>query len=77
MVNKMKEKNELLKECAMTLQTPKVSDWYHKNLRGKPQADTINLLEVAVSKGDLTVREALSVVLVVGIQWNLKFEGVP
>lgn len=70
------EKEELLKECINVFRTTKVMEWYKENLEKKPQYETINSLEIAVSNGKLTVREALSIALIVGVQWNVKFEGV-
>ena len=73
----MNQKKKLLKECAKTLEKPNVSKWYAKKLEGKPQGDTIKTLEKAIVKRELLPREALSVALIVGYQWNVKFEGVP
>lgn len=69
-------KNELLKECAKILQSSKVSKWYKKHLESEPQYETINELAFGVFQEELTVREALSIALIVGVQWNIKFEGV-
>jgi len=73
----MKKKEELIKECAKILQSPKVSKWYKEYLEAKSQVYTIDSLEFGVSRGKLTLREALSIALIVGVQWNIKFEGVP
>ena len=70
-------KRELLKECVAVLKTRKVNQWYKENLEGNSQGESINSLEVAVSNDKLSIREALSVALVVGIQWDEKFKGVP
>lgn len=51
--------------------------WYAEKLEGKNQGDTINSLEKAVQIGELTINEALSIAFVVGLQWNVKFKGVP
>lgn len=71
------KKIELLKACVEILERPKVSQWYSENLEKKSQSDTINSLVDGVSKGKISIREALSIALVVGAQWNEKFEGVP
>jgi hypothetical protein len=71
------KKEELVKECAKILEKPKVAKWYDEKLETKPQSETINELEKAITKGELTLREALSICLIVGVQWNVKFEGVP
>ena len=73
----MNKKNELLKKCAKIFKQTHVENWYRKNLEGKPQHDTINVLEKAVQNKELTVKEALSIALIVGVQWYEKFEGVP
>jgi len=73
---KMKKK-ELLQECKEIMMSPKVEKWYKENLETKPQYETINSLEKAVGNNELTIREALSLCLIVGSQWNVKFEGVP
>jgi len=71
------KKSELLKECVKILEKPHIKQWYDKELKGKPQHETINSLEKAVRDGILTIREALSIAFIVGVQWNVKFEGVP
>jgi hypothetical protein len=70
-------KKELLKECVKIMATPKVEKWYTENLETKSQKETIDTLIQAYNKGELTLREALSIALIVGYQWNVKFEGVP
>jgi len=70
------KKNELLKECAKIFEKPSVEQWYEENMRGKPQAETINDLERGVKSGKLSLRDALSIALIVGVQWYEKFEGV-
>jgi len=70
-----RKKSELLKECVKLLSTPKVEHWYKEHLESTRQVETINILERAVSTGELSLREALSVCLVVGVQWHDKFEG--
>jgi hypothetical protein len=71
------KKEELVKDCAKIMGSFKVSNWYQKNLETNSQGETINELVKAVIEKELTIREALSVCLIVGIQWNVKFEGVP
>ena len=73
----MTEKNQALKECIEVLKSPYVQKWYDKNLSSAPQTDTIKMLERGVDRGELSTREALSISLLVGYQWNVKFEGVP
>jgi hypothetical protein len=72
----MKEKNELVKECTEIIQRPSVIVWYDKNMKDAPQYDTIKTLMKAIRRNDLTLEEALSILLIVGIQWNVKFDGV-
>ena len=71
------KKDELLKECMKIMQEPWVAKWYKENLETKSQIETINTLVCGVESGKLTARQALSIALVVGVQWNVKFEGVP
>jgi hypothetical protein len=71
------KKNELLKECAKQLNQPNIKAWYQKNLTGKPQYKTINALTEAIEKKELSLKEALSIALIVGVQWKEKFVGVP
>ena len=73
----MSKKKELLKECIEILKkNPKVERWYQENLENRPQKETINSLQNGVSKGHLSIREALSIAIVVGLQYYEKFEGV-
>jgi len=74
---KMSQKNELLKKCANIFKQTHIEMWYRENLHGKPQYDTINALEKGVQNKELGIKEALSIALIVGVQWNVKFEGVP
>jgi len=71
------KKNELLKECVEQLKQPNVMAWYEKNLERKPQYETINALIEAIENKELSLKEALSIALIVGIQWKEKFAGVP
>lgn len=73
----MEKKSELIKECIEILAKPNISTWYDKNLKGTPQYQTINLLEKAIKENQLSIKEALAICLIVGFQWNVKFEGVP
>jgi hypothetical protein len=73
---KMK-KEELLKECTKVLERPNVSAWYRENFEGKPQSETIKTLNSAILSCKLSVYEGLCICLIVGVQWNDKFEGVP
>lgn len=70
----MVSKMELVKECIDIMRDPHVLDWYEQNFEGKNQYDSINTLEAAVNIGELTVRQALSLALIVGVQWNVNFE---
>jgi hypothetical protein len=72
-----KKKMEFLKECVKVLEEGDGAKWYDENMKGKAQSETINDLEHGISSGKLTIREALSIALIVGVQWNEKFEGVP
>lgn len=73
----MCEKKKLLEECIAVMKKPEVEEWYNEYLQGKPQYYTISTLEKAVLNKELTIKDALSLAFVVGIQWNYKFEGVP
>jgi len=68
------KKRELLLECARTLQKLNVEKWYNEHLDKKPQAETINTLLNGIVEGHLTTKEALQIALIVGVQWNVKFE---
>lgn len=70
-----KKKNELLKECLELITDPKVVTWYNKNLLGKTQYNTLKSLETAIQNNELTLMEALSIALITGVQWDVKFEG--
>ena len=71
----MKRKKELLKECIKILKNnKKVEQWYQENLENRSQHETINSLQDGISKGHLSIREALVIAIVVGLQWNEKFE---
>ena len=71
------EKNMALKECIKVLEAPKVLKWYETNLETMPQYETIKTLEKGIELGEITITEALSICLLTGIQWSVKFEGVP
>jgi hypothetical protein len=58
------------------MQKASVTQWYDENLKGKPQVETINSLSHGIASGKLSIDEALSLALVIGYQWNEKFEGV-
>lgn len=71
------KKDRLLKEAVEVLKKPHVEKWCDKNLKGRSQADTIKDLLRGIKESKLTVEEALYVIFVVGLQWDVKFEGVP
>ena len=71
------KKNELIKECISILQSPKVSKWYEENLKDKSQVVSLVSLENAVADIELTVYEALVLAFICGLQWDMKFKGVP
>ena len=73
----MNKKDELLKECARIMESPGVIAWYQQNLKSQPQSETIKALEKGVSSGKLSLKAALSIALIVGVQWDVKFKGVP
>jgi hypothetical protein len=73
----MKKKAELLKEIVLMIAKPKIQKWYAENLEKYPQAETINALEKGLINNELTYREALSLAILTGVQWNEKFEGTP
>jgi hypothetical protein len=56
---------------------PRVSNWYEKNMMNKSQVDTIDVLLNGINANELTTKEALCIALIVGVQWDVKFEGVP
>jgi len=68
------EKKKLLKECLDIFRKPNVEEWYKKNLKEKNQYYTINSLEKGVQTKELSIREALALALVIGVQWNVNFE---
>lgn len=70
-------KNELVQETIEVLENPKVAIWYEKNLKGMNQKSTITILEMGINLKELTIKEALHIAFLVGLQWNVKFEGVP
>ena len=71
------EKDKALRKCIEVLNSPSVEKWYETNLETMPQSNTIPTLEKGIEKGEITTREALSICLLVGLQWSVKFEGVP
>jgi len=71
------EKNMALKKCIEVLESPSVLTWYETNLSTMPQSETVKTLEKGIERGEITTREALSICLLVGLQWNIEFEGVP
>ena len=73
----MKKKSELLKEVVLTMARPNIQKWYAEKLETRPQAETINALVDGINSRELTNREALAIAMLVGVQWNEKFEGVP
>jgi len=73
----MKKKAELLKEIVLMTAHPKIQKWYNLNLETTPQAETIDNLVKGIDKKEITVREALALALLTGVQWNVKFEGTP
>ena len=69
----MKRKKELLKECGKILETSNVAYWYKENLQSQSQYDTINMLIRGIKREEISLREGLSIALIVGFQWNIKF----
>lgn len=71
-------KNRLLVECVEFMKnSPHVQKWYDENLKGENQAETINSLMKGIEEKKLTVKEALFIAFIVGLQWKEKFEGIP
>ena len=68
------EKKKAMLEAAKVLETPWVATWYESELENKPQAETVACLDAALRNGRLSPHEALSIALLVGFQWNEKFE---
>ena len=68
------KKAKLLEECIATMKKPHIQAWYDKNLKGKNQYYTLSTLNGAVNRQELTLREALDLAFIVGIQWNVDFE---
>lgn len=77
MSSKTNPKKEVLKQCAKIMSSPIVARWYKENMEGQPQANTIETLTTGVASKALRIEEALSIALIIGVQWNVKFEGVP
>ena len=73
----MTTKKELLQKCKETLENTRIFKWYDKNLTGDNQGNTIQSLMLGIEHKEITVEEALYIALLVGVQWNVKFEGVP
>jgi len=73
----MPTKEELTKEIAKLLQQPLIEDFYKRYLENDSQGNTIITLTTGVKSGKLTIEQALSIALIVGIQWEVKFEGTP
>jgi hypothetical protein len=71
-------KKQMADECVKLFTRKQVQEWYAKNLEGKDQGDTLDTLEtVLVATPELTIREALAIMWVVGVEWKEKFEGTP
>jgi len=73
----MSNKASMLKRWASVLTDPKVQAWYQLNMESHPQGETVSILIDAVEMKQLTLKEALSIAVIVGYQWNIKFEGIP
>lgn len=69
------KKDVLLKECVSIMRSEKLEKWYNKNLKGKPQENTISVLEKAVESNELTIKEVLVISFVIGFQWLEEFDG--
>ena len=69
------KKDVLLKECLSIMRSEKLEKWYNKNMKGKPQENTISVLEKAVESNELTIKEVLVVSFVIGFQWLREFNG--
>ena len=73
----MCKKKKLLEECIAVMKKDEVEQWYNQNLKDKSQYYTLSTLEKAVLNKELTIKVALTIAFVVGVQWHVKFEGVP
>ena len=73
----MGKKDILIKQSVKILEMPRVRKWYSENLETTGQEETIDRVKNGFHKGELTIEEALTIVFIVGYQWNVKFEGVP
>lgn len=71
------KKDKLLKECVEVMKKPHVEKWYSTNMEKQSQSESITKLEQAVINHDLVLHDALCLALVVGYQWDVKFEGTP
>ena len=71
------KKNELLKKAAEQMRNPWVAKWYEDHLEGKSQGETIDVLLEGIIDHSLTIHAALMIAFVTGVQWKVKFEGVP
>ena len=70
-------KSELLDECREVLERPLVEQFYERYMERTSQRDTIKVLQEGIRNGLIDSYEALCISLLVGIQWNVKFEGTP
>jgi len=68
-------KKEYLAQAIRILKDPKVVAWYDENLKGDRQINTIETLEKGIIWKKITLKEGLTIALIVGVQWNVKFPG--
>lgn len=71
------DKKEYVKQLVQVLKDPKLAAWYDENMKGDRQVNTIETLEKGISEKKITLKEGLTIALVVGIQWTVKFPGTP
>ncbi len=71
------QKDKMVREATEQFATDRVQRWYSSHLEGKNQGETINEVGRALARTELSISDALSIVFIVGLQWNVKFEGVP
>ena len=63
--------------AAKIFEIPRVEQWYSDVMETRPQAESVADLTKGVADGRITISEAVSMALVIGFQWNEKFEGTP
>jgi hypothetical protein len=63
-------KKEFVMECLAVMNKPNVGDWYEHNLTGTDLADTFRILEEGISKGEITIHDALVLAAIIGLDFH-------